>query len=582
MALLSITGARLRRGFGWLYRRPALSLPLASVVLTFILEMLSRRSLAEALSFTADEPLMFVYNVFIILLTLSVCMLAPKRVFAVCLVSALWMVLGFANFIVLSYRTTPLGMIDIFLFSSAIKIIDVYLTPWQIALVILGLASLIAAAAILWRRCPSVRIRPARAAAGVLSIAAVLWIFSFSVTSADALSESFGNLAVAYDDLGFAYCFSTSVIDRGVEKPEEYSEQSVQAIADELRVNTTGARANIIFVQLESFFDPARYSGTELEQNPIPNYTKLKSYCSTGYLSMPSIGAGTANSEFEVLTGMNMDHFGAGEYPYKTVVNTQTCESLAYDLGSIGYTSTAIHNHLRSFYGRDVVFENLGFDDFISVEDMGDVERTPTGWATDDVLTEQVLSAMDKSEGPDFIYTITVQAHGKYTNVLDEDETNVPADGSGDADMAAAWEYYAEQLSGTDRFVGALIAALQERDEPTVVVFFGDHLPSLEIDETLLNNGDQFTTEYLIWSNIGLAKQNVDLQAYQLGAYVQARLGLSLGPIPALHQQYMLSGGREEYMAALQTLEYDMLYGEKYIFGGEDIYLPTDLSRNDE
>lgn len=582
MALLSITGARLRRGFGWLYRRPALSLPLASVVLTFILEMLSRRSLAEALSFTADEPLMFVYNVFIILLTLSVCMLAPKRVFAVCLVSALWMVLGFANFIVLSYRTTPLGMIDIFLFSSAIKIIDVYLTPWQIALVILGLASLIAAAAILWRRCPSVRIRPARAAAGVLSIAAVLWIFSFSVTSADALSESFGNLAVAYDDLGFAYCFSTSVIDRGVEKPEEYSEQSVQAIADELRVNTTGARANIIFVQLESFFDPARYSGTELEQNPIPNYTKLKSYCSTGYLSMPSIGAGTANSEFEVLTGMNMDHFGAGEYPYKTVVNTQTCESLAYDLGSIGYTSTAIHNHLRSFYGRDVVFENLGFDDFISVEDMGAVERTPTGWATDDVLTEQVLSAMDKSEGPDFIYTITVQAHGKYTNVLDEDETNVPADGSGDADMAAAWEYYAEQLSGTDRFVGALIAALQERDEPTVVVFFGDHLPSLEIDEALLNNGDQFTTEYLIWSNIGLAKQNVDLQAYQLGAYVQARLGLSLGPIPALHQQYMLSGGREEYMAALQTLEYDMLYGEKYIFGGEDIYLPTDLSRNDE
>lgn len=582
MHLLSMTGAGLRRGFGWLCSRPLVSLPLAAVVLTFVLEILSRRSLAEALCFTADEPLMFVYNVFIILLTLSVCMLAPKRVFAVCLVCALWLVLGIANFIVLSYRTTPLGMIDIFLFSSAIKIINVYLSPWQIVLVILGLASLITAAAILWRRCPNVRIRPARAAAGVLSIAAVLWAFSFSVTSADALSESFGNLAVAYDDLGFAYCFSTSVIDRGVEKPEEYSEQSVQAIADELRVNTTGARANIIFVQLESFFDPARYSGVELEQNPIPNYTKLKSYCSTGYLSMPSIGAGTANSEFEVLTGMNMDHFGAGEYPYKTVVNSQTCESLAYDLGSIGYTSTAIHNHLRSFYGRDVVFENLGFDEFISVEDMGDIERTPTGWATDCALTEQVLSAMDKSEGLDFIYTITVQAHGKYTNVLDEDEANAPVGENEDADIAAAWEYYAEQLSGTDRFVGALIAALQERDEPTVVVFFGDHLPSLEIDEALLNNGDQFTTEYLIWSNIGLAKQNVDLQAYQLGAYVQARLGLSLGPVTALHQQYMRSGGQEEYMAALQTLEYDMLYGEKYIFGGEDIYLPTDLSRGDE
>lgn len=581
MSLPSWAGERLRKIFGWLNKRPLAALPLLSVIITFILEVFSRRGLSEAVLFLCGEPLMFLYNVFIVLLTLSVCMLAPRRVFAVCAVCALWLILGFVNFLVLSYRTTPLGMIDLLLAGSAIKLINVYLKPWQIVLIVLGIAAVISGGVYLWRRSPREHIRPFRALAGMLSIACVLWVFSFSVTSADALSESFGNLAVAYDDLGFAYCFSTSVIDRGVEEPEDYSPESVSSICDGLKTCTRGARPNVIFVQLESFFDPARYSGVELSENPIPNYTKLRSECSTGYLSMPSIGAGTANSEFEVLTGMNMDHFGAGEYPYKTILGSETCESLAYDFGSIGYTTTAIHNHTRTFYGRDGVFENLGFDEFISVEDMGEVERTPTGWSTDEVLTGEIISALDASEGRDFIYTITVQAHGKYTNVDDEDETNLPAEDDADADMANAWDYYAEQLSGTDRFIGELISALRDRDEPTVVVFFGDHLPSLEIDETLLDNGDQFTTEYLIWSNIGLAKQNVNLQAYQLGAYVQSRLGLCLGTIPALHQQYFRSGSREDYQHALQTIEYDMLYGEKYVFGGADGYAPTDLAREE-
>ena len=82
-------------------------------------------------------------------------------------------------------------------------------------------------------------------------------------------------------------------------------------------------------------------------------------------------------------------------------------------------------------------------------------------------------------------------------------------------------------------------------------------------------------------SNIGLAKQSINLQAYQLGAYVQSRLGLCLGTIPALHQQYFRSGSWDVYQHALQTIEYDMLYGEKYVFGGADGYIPTDLSREE-
>ncbi len=575
---------RLCSVFVWLDKRPFAALPLLSVAVTFILEVFSRHGFVPAALFLAEEPLMFLYNVLIVLLTLSVCMLAPKRMFAVCAVCALWLILGFINYIVLSYRTTPLGMIDLLLASSALKLINVYLKPWQIALIVLGIVALIVGGVLLYKRSPKVRIRPVSAITGIGSIALSLWLCSFFAVEAEALSDSYGNLATAYDDLGFAYCFSTSVIDRGVEEPEGYSEQSVAEIGSSLTLSEDGVTPNVIIVQLESFFDPARYSGVELDENPIPNFTRLREECSTGYLSMPSVGAGTANSEFEVLTGMNMDHFGAGEYPYKTVLGSTTCESLAYEFKNIGYTATAIHNHIRTFYGRDTVFENLGFDEFISVEDMGEVERTPTGWCTDEVLTGQIVSALESSEGRDFIYTITVQAHGKYTDVEDWAEDDSSASGEEDVewDETQSWEYYAEQLADTDRFVGELVETLSDMDEPTVVVFFGDHQPSLEIDETLLDNGDQFTTEYLIWSNFGLEKQDVDLQAYQLGAYVQQRLGLCLGVISALHCEYEFDSENEQYQYALQTIEYDMLYGEKYIFGGKDRYLPTDLEREVE
>lgn len=570
--------------FVWLDKRPFAALPLLSVAVTFILEVFSRHGFVPAALFLAEEPLMFLYNVLIVLLTLSLCMLAPKRMFAVCAVCALWLILGFINYIVLSYRTTPLGMIDLLLASSALKLINVYLKPWQIALIVLGIVALIVGGVLLYKRSPKVRIRPVSAITGIGSIALSLWLCSFFAVEAEALSDRYGNLATAYDDLGFAYCFSTSVIDRGVEEPEGYSEQSVAEIGSSLTLSEDGVTPNVIIVQLESFFDPARYSGVELDENPIPNFTRLREECSTGYLSMPSVGAGTANSEFEVLTGMNMDHFGAGEYPYKTVLGSTTCESLAYEFKNIGYTATAIHNHIRTFYGRDTVFENLGFDEFISVEDMGEVERTPTGWCTDEVLTGQIVSALESSEGRDFIYTITVQAHGKYTDVEDWEEDDSSASGEEDVewDETQSWEYYAEQLADTDRFVGELVETLSDIDEPTVVVFFGDHQPSLEIDETLLDNGDQFTTEYLIWSNFGLEKQDVDLQAYQLGAYVQQRLGLCLGVISALHCEYEFDSENEQYQYALQTIEYDMLYGEKYIFGGKDRYLPTDLEREVE
>ena len=123
-------------------------------------------------------------------------------------------------------------------------------------------------------------------------------------------------------------------------KRQEY----IDGIKDELDENVPDASEtspNIIFVQLESFFDPKLVKGVTFSSNPTPNLDRIMKEYSSGYLSVPCFGAGTANTEFEVQTGVNLDDFGPGEYPYRTVMQSKTCESAAYD--SVSYT------HLRCF-----------------------------------------------------------------------------------------------------------------------------------------------------------------------------------------------------------------------------------------
>ena len=123
---------------------------------------------------------------------------------------------------------------------------------------------------------------------------------------------------------------------------------------------------------------------------------------------------GTANSEFEAITGGTWIISGAAEYPYKTVLQSTTTESMATLLKEDGYTAHAIHNNSAAFYDRDLVFSQLGFDTFTSKECMNIKKWTENGWAKDTILTGCILNALDSTKGQDHIYTISVQGHGDY------------------------------------------------------------------------------------------------------------------------------------------------------------------------
>ena len=378
------------------------------------------------------------------------------------------------------------------------------------------------------------------------------------------ISNYFGNIAFAYEDYGFPYCFSASLFNTGINEPSGYSEETMAEISNNgaITKSETGRSEdelpNIMFVQLESFFDPTEVEWLRFSEDPIPNLRKLFNEYSTGYFKVPSVGAGTANTEFEVLTGMSMRFFGPGEYPYKTYAKTKVLESAATALTSLGYGAEALHNNGGNFYSRAQVFNNMGFDHYTSKEFMNILHTTPKGWATDDILVPNIMESMDTTEGQDFVFTISVQGHGDYPTEPTLENPEIIVSGVEDEGKRNAWEYYVNEVHEMDKFVGELINAVESRNEPTVLVFYGDHLPTMDLEAKDLKSKYLYNTNYVIWDNIGLEKQDGNLAAYQIMAEVFDRLDIHSGTVFNYHQQRRQT---KNYLADLELLQYDIMYG---------------------
>ena len=556
-----------------------------SVILELVVECFNRRGIM-GLAFPFMHPVIFIYNTLIIMTTMTIALFFTRRIFAYCVISVVWIGLSLTNFIILSSRKTPFTAMDFYLIKDAIKVAGLYVSIVQIILIALLVIAAITGLVFLWRKAPEIEVTIKKtkfyAYAGVQLVLVFLAAYGIGITLlfTGAVEGHFGNLAQAYKKYGFSHCFVSSVLDRGIKKSGEYSEEYMESLKkdlDDVKPEADDKTPNIIFVQLESFFDPTHVKGITLSENPLPNYQKLVSEYSSGYLSVPCFGAGTCNTEFEVQTGINIDDFGPGEYPYRTIMKSKVCESMAYNIKKLGYSTHAIHNNDGTFYDRNLVFSHLGYDTFTSIEYMDGIEKTPMGWAKDNILTGEITKALDSTSGTDYVFTISVQGHGDYPSTPIEGYTpkikvtNFPV-----AEQQASFEYYVNQIHEMDNFIGELVDKLSERDEETVLVLYGDHLPTFDFTDEMLTNGDKFQTQYVIWSNFQMDKQNKDIQAYQLSAYVMERLGMSEGYIMKYHQSKK-NLPEDEYLKNLKILEYDILYGKKEIYGGDTPYVATEL-----
>lgn len=571
---------------------------LLAFLLALFCDILNQRSIIDAVVRLFTKPLNFLFNLIIIMVTISLSGLFKHRKFAIIMCCAPWIVLAIANFIVQCFRNTPLSFVDLTLVFSVFSVFNNYLSIFEMVLIILAIIGAITGLVILYKKEVKRERVLKHSIITTLATFLIALVIRFPLITVGALSDDYSNLTIAYREYGLPYCFVVSVVDRNVDKPDEYNKELVEQSLIDLdsmmnQINKKPAssitinseqKPNIIFLQLESFMDPNYILNLDFSENPVPYFTYLKENYPSGTLTVPSFGAGTANVEFEIMTGLNLNFFGAGEYPYTTVMSKQPTETIAYNLKQNGYFSTIIHNNRATFYNRDDVFKNMGYDRFVSAEFITNLEYTQVGWAKDACLTQEIMKALKSSKESDYIYTISVQPHGQYIDSFEEIEKTYMTvqfnDETEDEKLLSQYTYYVSQLYEVDLFLKDLTEQLSNYNEPTMLVLYGDHLPNFDFEDEDLYLKDKYKSEYVLWTNYDISLEDKDLYTYHLSSYVLENIGCTDGIINKLHQTKELN---DKYMEMYQLFEYDIFSDDKYLWGGKNPYDPIDtqLGYND-
>ena len=565
------------------------------LILVFLIECMAYHSLIGGFQFIIFHPYSYLINVMIISASFTFALVFRKRIGVIILLSLFWLTGGIINFVLLFFRVTPFTSSDLLLIRDGLDVATKYLNTFHYIAIGILIVAVITLFVLFFLKTSQAERKPKYIHSIPIILGALLltWGGVLLGQSTDLLETAFRELSQSYLKNGFIYCFGASLLNTGISKPSDYSAEVMEQLTENYEVQTESEegvtyyshKPNIVIVQLESFFNVNRLKDVKFSSNPLPNLTKIMEEYPSGAFSMPVVGAGTVNSEFEVLTGMNIDDFGIGEYPYKTIVKETACESLAYNLKPYGYHAFAIHNNTGDFYDRNLVYPNLGFDTFTSVEYMWPDSYTPMDWAKDSILTEEIETALDSTNGQDFVFTVSVQGHGSYpsdSSVKYTHHVTVSSDTITDEAYMDQLNYYVNQLYEMDQFIGDLMDMLRNRHEPTILVMYGDHCPSLDLTDEKLTSGTIYDTEYFIWNNIGLTFDWQDMQAYEISSTILSALEIPDGAINAYHQNSgrQLKNGEiteEEYLSGLKELEYDVLYGDKITYGGENPYTPTNL-----
>lgn len=278
-----------------------------------------------------------------------------------------------------------------------------------------------------------------------------------------------------YASNGFVLAFALNLPMATVATPSGYSAEAIERIAAENKTMpvAAGERPDVVIVMSESFWDPTRLPGVTIAPDPILTARSLRS----GEVFSPEFGGMTANVEFEALTGFSNAFLPYGSIPYQQYVRTRI-PSLATFFRDQGYTTTALHPFQGWFWNRSVVYDAFGFDRFLSEENLPALEkRGPL--ASDAAMTEEIIRRADAEQKPVFIFAVSLQGHGPYEPNRYKDATHaVSAPGLKDRARESVLSF-SEGAADADKGLARLVEWAKGRERPTVIAFFGDHLPPL-------------------------------------------------------------------------------------------------------
>ena len=518
-----------------------------SVVLAFVLEVLGRQTFdLSAVGFVDQRSKMFLYSIFIIFVTYSVTLITKRRLFSYIIVTLLWSIVGIVNFMMLSSRNTPFTYVDITLMKSVLPVMNNYFSPLEIgamgALLLIALVLLVVAYMYLPIE------EHLNRKSGFIKVIVIIAVFS-GVTSygfkSGMLVDQIHNIRIAFSDYGTPYCFSITALKNGIDKPSDYSEKKIKKIEKRTQKkvakmkNEKVKKPNIIFVQLESHFDITQVKGVKFNKDPLPNFHKYMKGYSSGQLSMPSYGAGTANSEFEFLTGNSMAFFPNGSVPYLQYIR-DGISTIVPQLEEYGYTTYGTHPYRAKGWNREFIYDLMGFD-YRYFQGSFPFEDKLRNYVSDEADFKSILEWRNNTEGPFFMFNVTMQNHSNYGGDFDNFDPQIVAKFKNTSSNKYLNKYLSLMYE-TDQDVASLLSELSQSDRKTIVVFWGDHQPNdyvvrpiykeygLDFDnQTYEQQQQRQKTPFFIWANYDIQEQtNVEISLNYLNILLFETAGLQL------------------------------------------------------
>ncbi len=304
--------------------------------------------------------------------------------------------------------------------------------------------------------------------------------------------------------------------------------------------DASGELPDIVVVQSESLFDPRIMRGLE-DSNFTPNLNRLAAHGISGKLHVPTFGGGTIRTEFEVLTGLSLRYFDNLQFPYLQMSH-EAMPSLVRTLSAHGYATTALHGNDPSFWNRTAAFKSLGFDRFVSQSSFPANAAMDGKYMADSAMTDEIMTQLKDNGPPQFIFAISIEAHGPYdvepSQIAERDAIAVPAGVTGQDKLEL--QNYLYHIGHADAELGRLVKWLGQRKRPSLMLFYGDHLPALSSTYAttgFVNGGDMLSQAgtWLLVDPQHLGKPvHLDTAAWLLPGKLLAQIGIHNDPYFAL------------------------------------------------
>lgn len=500
--------------------------------------------------------------------------------------NSILVVAGIANYYVLMYRGTPICPWDLYAVRTAADVASGYsfsMSMQLIAVVMLTIGVNILALSFKER----IKIKWFRISFAAAALVYTIGLYQLFCASDFLKNEGFEvNLWEqnrGYVENGYILSFFMNVQYLQVEKPQGYTADRVEEILDDYDTTVTEQKVqkepNIIMIMNEAFSELSVVGEYDTNTEYLSFWNGLRDNTVRGSLLVSVYGGGTCNSEYEVLTGNSMAFLANGSIAYQQYINGEDqTGGMARSLKDAGYTCYAMHPLGGGNWNRTNVYKAMGFDRFYDIEDFdGDLELVRDRFIGDLDTYKKIIDIYEnkKDDKPLFLFDVTVQNHGGYESNAEFEE---PVELLGTTSYPKVNEYLSLLKISDDAF-SYLVRYFENVDEPTMIVMFGDHQPSVEeefyeelkgkklAEWSLEETQERYQVPFIIWTNYEIESQEIELlSANYLGGLVYEYAGL---PMP---KYYSFMEQMRKEIPAVNSLGYMDADGKWYSWQDDSSY----------